>query len=112
MTICPGKKIIGGLTGDSDRDLEADIRAITKWGADAVVTLMEHKEFRLLKVPNLGETVEQAGMEWHHLPIQDVYVPNEDFENLWLYSGHRLRGGLPRGARCSSIAGADWAAAV
>ena len=99
MTICPGKKIIGGLTGDSDRDLEADIRAITKWGADAVVTLMEHKEFRLLKVPNLGETVEQAGMEWHHLPIQDVYVPNEDFENLWLYSGHRLRGALAAGRK-------------
>ncbi len=99
ITICPGKKIIGGLTGDSDRDLEADIQAITEWAPDAVVTLMEQKEFRLLQVPKLGEKVEQAGIEWHHLPIRDVDVPNEDFENLWVYSGHRLRSALAAGRK-------------
>ncbi len=99
MTICPGKKIVGGLTGDSDRDLEADIQAIIKWGPDAVVTLIEHHEFRLLEVPKLGEMVEQAGMDWHHLPIRDVDVPNEDFENLWFYSGHRLRRALAAGSK-------------
>ena len=92
--ICPGKKI-----DDSDRDLEADIQAIAKWGAAAVVTLIEDEEFRLLRVPNLGAAIEEAGMEWHHLPIRDVYIPNQHFENLWVYSGHRLRGALAVGRK-------------
>jgi ADP-ribosyl-[dinitrogen reductase] hydrolase len=99
----PGKKNIGGLAGDSDRDLEMDIGAIKKWGAEAVVTLMEQKEFPLLQVPGLGEAVERAGLQWHHLPIPDVSIPGELFENLWVYSGHRrhkvlihCRGGLGR----------------
>src|SRR5260370_42319106 len=60
---------------------------------------MEDHEFRLLHVPNLGATVERAGMEWHHLPIRDVSIPNEHFENLWVYSGHRLRGALAAGRK-------------
>jgi ADP-ribosyl-[dinitrogen reductase] hydrolase len=75
----PGKKNIGGLAGDSDRDLEMDIGAIKKWGAEAVVTLMEQKEFPLLQVPGLGEAVERAGLQWHHLPIPDVSIPGELF---------------------------------
>jgi ADP-ribosyl-[dinitrogen reductase] hydrolase len=97
MTLCPGKKILHGSTGDWDRDLDLDIRAIAKWGAAAVVTLMEHHEFSHLRVPGLGEAVEAAGMQWHHLPIEDVSVPDDLFETLWIYSGHRLRTRLDSG---------------
>jgi ADP-ribosyl-[dinitrogen reductase] hydrolase len=99
MTLCPGKKIVPGYTGDWDRDLETDIQAIAGWGAEAVVTLMEEEEFSLLKVPDLGEAVERAGMEWHHLPIPDVSTPRELFENLWVYSGHLLRRALASGRK-------------
>jgi ADP-ribosyl-[dinitrogen reductase] hydrolase len=98
MTICPGKKILHGHTGAWDRDLDLDIRAISQWRADAVVTLMEHHEFTHLRVPGLGEAVEAAGLQWHHLPIRDVSVPNGLFETLWIYSGHRLRTMLASGA--------------
>lgn len=30
-------------------------------------------------------------MEWHHLPIRDGSIPDELFEDLWIYSGMRLR---------------------
>jgi hypothetical protein len=29
-------------------------------------------------------------MEWHHLPIRDVDVPDEQFEARWIYAGLRL----------------------
>jgi ADP-ribosylglycohydrolase len=36
-------------------------------------------------------------MEWHHLPIVDVSIPDEDFEIAWAYSGLRLREHLRAG---------------
>ncbi len=99
MTLCPGKKLSEGHSGAWDRDLRIDIEAIVKWGADAVVTLIEEQDFSLLKVPKLGEAVEGAGMQWHHLPIPDVSVPGDLFENLWVYSGHRLRQMLASGRK-------------
>jgi len=99
MTICPGKKFRRGQTGDWYRDLDLDINAISQWRADAVVTLIERHEFTLLRVPGLGEAVEAAGIQWHHLPIRDGSVPDDLFETLWVYSGHRLRSMLAAGGR-------------
>jgi len=91
MTICPGKHEVSAFSGRWARDLETDVRAIVDWGAAAVVTLMEKDELARLKVSAIGETVERAKMDWHFLPIVDVDVPDEHFENLWIYSGHSLR---------------------
>ena len=38
-------------------------------------------------------------MEWHHLPIRDVYIPDALFEELWEESGMRLRQILSQGGR-------------
>ncbi len=99
MTLCPGKTQAGGLSGNWKRDLATDIRAIHEWGAVAVLTVMEARELRELAVPEIGEAVEQAGMDWCHLPIPDGGVPDANFENLWLYSGHRVRQSLAAGRR-------------
>jgi len=102
MTLCPGKRQTGALSGDWHRDLTGDIRAIREWGAVAVLTVMESRESRELRelgVPEIGEAVEKAGMDWHHLPIPDGGIPDANFENLWLYSGHRVRAGLMAGKR-------------
>ena len=42
------------------------------WGAAAVVTLLEP-----------GEEVLRRNMRWFHLPIVDVSVPDERFEQEW-----------------------------
>lgn len=99
MTLCPGKTQTGALSGDWQRDLAADIRAIRESGAVAVLTVMEAQELRELGVPEIGEAVEQAGMDWHHLPMPEGGVPDANVENLWLYSGHRVRESLAAGKR-------------
>lgn len=110
LTFCPGK------TGDSvfgdpwDRQLDIDVRALKSWGASVVLTLMEKHELDMLRVPGLGEAMQSADIEWIHLPIRDVSVPDEKFPRVWanltkdlqrrLVLGERIvlhcRGGLGR----------------
>ncbi len=86
ITFCPGKKDPGAMTGAWDRDLALDLAAIRDWGAVLVVTLTEEHELRLLGVPHLGEAVRTQGMDWLHLPIRDVAVPDARFESAWAAS--------------------------
>ena len=99
LTICPGKR------GDSvfgtawERDLDADVRVIREWGAAAVVTLIEDHEFEMLGVERLSAAVRDAGMQWHHLPIRDLQVPDARFEVGWAIAGVRLGNQLRNGER-------------
>ena len=99
MTLCPGKRGPSYFGGRWERDLPADMRVIVDWGAATLVTLMEGPELESLGVGNLGAVAEAAGLEWHHLPITDVDVPDERFERPWAYSGHVLRRKLVSGER-------------
>ena len=99
MTLCPGKRAPSYFGGRWERDLSIDMRAIVDWGATALVTLMEGPELEYLGVGNLGPVAEAAGLEWHHLPITDVQVPDERFERPWAYTGHVLRRKLALGER-------------
>jgi len=100
MTLCPGKK--GPSTGSGlhwGRDLDADLERIRRWGAEAVVTLMERKELDWLQVGHMGEAVAAGGMRWFHLPIVDTRAPDESFEVRWKESGPQLRAILADGGR-------------
>ena len=99
LTLCPGKQGPSNFGDPWERDLGLDMRAILDWGASTVVSLMEAHELPMLNVPGLGDAAEDAGLEWHHLPIPDVKVPDERFERLWTYSGHVLRGKLRSGEK-------------
>jgi protein-tyrosine phosphatase len=99
LTICPGKHDRHALTGAWARDLDADLMAIREWGATALVTLIEEHEFELLKVPHLGARAKRMGLDWHHLPIRDVSVPDERFESAWVKSGPELISRLRAGER-------------
>jgi protein-tyrosine phosphatase len=99
LTICPGKHDRHVLTGVWARDLEADLLAIRDWGATSLVTLIEEHEFELLKVSDLGARAKGMGLDWHHLPIRDVSVPDERFEGGWKKSGPLLLARLHKGER-------------
>ena len=99
LTICPGKRGNSVFGAGWERDLDADVRVIREWGAAAVVTLIEDHEFEMLGVERLGEAVRAAGMEWHHLPIRDVQVPDARFEAGWASAGVRLGDRLREGER-------------
>lgn len=100
MTLCPGKKGPSTRSGrEWDRDLDADLERIRRWGAEAVVTLMEQHELDMLKVGHLGEAVLATGQRWFHLPIVDMLAPDRSFELEWSESGPKLRAILADGGR-------------
>ena len=95
LTICPGKR-------DSykwNRNLQEDLSVIRNWGASTVVTLIEAHEFDLLKVDRLGEEVQKLGMRWIHLPIPDVDVPDQRFEQEWVVAGPEIHGRIRAGEK-------------
>ena len=96
ITFCPGKYDRNALTGYWDRDLALDLDVIRNWGAVAVVTLLEPEELRLLRVERLGEEVLRRKMLWFHLPIVDVSITDERFEEQLDVAGEKLRSILRR----------------
>ena len=99
MTLCPGKRVQSFYGGHRERNLATDMRVVADWGATVVVTLMEGFELDQLGVANLGNVVEAVELDWHHLPIPDMQVPDERFERRWAYTGHVLRSKLAAGER-------------
>jgi ADP-ribosyl-[dinitrogen reductase] hydrolase len=101
LTFCPGKKHKGLYSGHWDRNLRSDLSVIQAFGAKILVTLMENEELSDVGVPaeSLASAAKEFGLEWHHLPIRDIAIPDERFEDLWTYSGLQLRRALARGER-------------
>lgn len=99
MTLCPGKKIKSLISGIWNRDLDIDLRAITAWGASAIVTLIENHEFEQMAVQELPLKVKSLGIECFHLPIKDVYPPGKRFASKWKTEGPRLRQILQEGGK-------------
>lgn len=99
LTFCPGKQGDSVFGDPWARDLDVDLDAIRAWGAKTVVTLIEEHEFSLLRVPGLGAGVAARGMEWLHLPIRDVDVPDEAGIRRWQEIAPRLHRVLEGGGR-------------
>ncbi|MEY4977771.1 MAG: hypothetical protein RLZZ352_41 [Pseudomonadota bacterium] len=99
LTLCPGKQQTVSVSGSWLRDMDTDLDAVQRWGAAAVVTLMPLHELQQVQAQHIGTACEARGMEWHHLPIRDVDVPDASFETHWLYSGLRLREHLRAGRK-------------
>ncbi|MYN65266.1 MAG: hypothetical protein F4X11_09600 [Acidobacteria bacterium] len=98
ITLCPGKHDPHGMSGAWARDLEIDLDAIQRWGATAVVTLIEEHEFERLSVRGLPGKVRDRHMEWWHLPIEDGHSPPaQGFEDGWAVAGEALRDRLRLG---------------
>ena len=83
MTIAPGKKGASVMGDDWDRDLFTDIAAIKAWGATLVISLIENHEFDSLSIQGLPTELKNSELQWLHLPIKDVSVPNAQFEKQW-----------------------------
>ncbi len=97
ITFAPGKKQKSAFSGIWDRDLAADLDVIVDWNAAAVVTLVESHELESLQISSIGSEVRRRHMEWHHLPIEDVSVPDSAFEATWEHNSSRLRSLLEGG---------------
>lgn len=87
LTHCPGRRV--GSTG-------AELAQMQESGATAVVSLLQEAELDELGLSDFGDLVGRAGMVWHHLPIVDFGVPDDDFEARWAAVGAELRDRLAR----------------
>ena len=96
LTLCPGKKDHGR---NWNRDINEDLQVIKKWGATTVVSLIEDYEFAMLHVESLGRDIGALGMDWIHLPIVDVSIPDNRFETRWDSYGPKLHARLDAGER-------------
>src|SRR5690554_4371725 len=117
LTICPGKKGESVFGAGWDRDLDLDLDAVRDWGAQAVVTLVEAEELKMLDVGDLGGAVRARGIEWHHVPVRDLGAPDADGLAAWETAspslhrifdtgGHVLvhcRGGLGRAGTLAAL---------
>ena len=91
LTFAPGKKDPQAWPAPWLRDLSVDLRAIVAWKARVLVTLIELHEFELLGIAALGDEARRRGLEWLHLPIRDVSVPDARFESVWPKHSAHLR---------------------
>lgn len=90
ISFCPGKKDDFSMSGAWHRDLSIDLDVVFRWGAKAVVTLIEAHEMRNLGVQHMGEEVNRRQMQWFHMPIVDVCTPSDVFERAWAVNGRLL----------------------
>ena len=97
ITLCPGKTDPAGMSGPWARDLDADLDAIQRWGATAVVSLITDEELDFLSVRDLPRAVRDRHMEWWHAPIPDGRPPGPDFEDAWAVAGEAIRDRLRLG---------------
>jgi len=99
MTVCPGRKAPGLRSGGWSRDLMSDLDAVAAAGAAVLVTLMEGWELETYGVPPdlLATEVRARGIDWYHLPITDMGVPDPEFERQWVRVSDALHGRLGKG---------------
>lgn len=98
LVACPGVRVEQPYAA-TRKHLAADLKALEEWGANGVVCLVEPHELRLNNVEDLPQLVRRAGMWWKHLPIIDMDIPDQEFENVWAADGERIRHALRIGER-------------
>jgi ADP-ribosyl-[dinitrogen reductase] hydrolase len=87
MVHCPGRNHVDGSGRRWNRDLGADLTSIEAWGARALVSLIEAQEFARLGIPDLAIQIRRNRLDWYHLPIRDMCVPDDDFARAWANYG-------------------------
>jgi protein-tyrosine phosphatase len=60
-----------------------DLQSLRDWGASVVVTLLEESELHTLGVRDLGRNVVTLNMIWLHLPVHNMALPDERFDEKW-----------------------------
>jgi len=98
MVACPGVRVNAGSAGVK-RHYQADLQEITDWGANSVVSLVEDHELKMHKIEEMPEYLASSGIQWYHLPIMDMNIPDQQFEDNWAFEGERIRHSLRIGER-------------
>lgn len=98
LVACPGTRIDQMVAG-SRRHLQADLKEIIDWGANGILCLVEPHELKMNRVEDLPRLTMENGMWFKQLPIIDMDIPDQAFENAWAVEGERIRHALRIGER-------------
>lgn len=98
MTHCPGRRGRDGSGRLWERNLSADLQTLADARVQALVTLIEEREFHKLGVPGLPAEAPSL-FDWHHLPIPDMTPPGASVLAQWQRSGTGLLQTLQGGGR-------------
>ena len=90
LTHLPGRSHVDGQGRVWSRDLEADLKALKVWGADAVICLVEPGELTAMGVPDYAEALRKYDFALFHLPIRDMSTPGQPFEEAWAHHANEL----------------------
>jgi len=98
LVACPGVRVHQS-TGVTRKHLIADIEELKRWGVTGVVSLIEAHEFTMNNVEDLPMMLRDDGIWWLHLPIIDMEITDQKFEDEWAVQGERIRHALRIGER-------------
>ena len=89
----------GGWLGICPLPRAEDMKALMGWAPDLVLSMTEMREMVQLGAGDLGETLESAGITWHHLPIRDFGAPPVEVQAVWPAVSAQARGILAEGGK-------------
>ena len=99
MTPCPGIRLESARRGNVQKNLRRDLAACQQWGASGIVTFNETDEPHGLGVGDLGDQVLSGGMWWRQMPISDMDIPEDSFEDNWAVESKQIITSLVAGER-------------
>jgi len=99
MAGCPGRT--GTCLGNPDRawPLQRDAATLRHWQAEALITLLDEREFAHLRLHRLPELLRRDGIAWYHVPVSRGRMPDAAFEEAWKKAAPELQRILLRGGR-------------
>ena len=101
MSCCPGATAQPLSARVSLDELERDIGTIARWGAKALVTLLDAVELARLHVQKLSSLAPAAKLPWYHVPLPIGMLPDAEFDRSWNNISLRLQDILREGGKVS-----------
>ena len=101
MSCCPGCAALCLLPSVSQCELERDVATIARWGAKALVTLLDAVELAGLHLHKLSSLAAAAKLAWYHVPFSFGMLPDAEFDRGWNSVSLRLQHILRDGGKVS-----------
>ena len=99
MACCPGRAGALLLPSNDTRSLQRDVATLLRWGAQALVTLLDDIELAKLHLQDLPRLLSASGIAWHHVPLNPKRLPDVGFEHAWTGVARGLTGILRDGGK-------------
>lgn len=99
MACCPGRATTWIVPNGSERELGRDVETLARWGAQALVTLLDDVELARLRLNRLPSVLSAAAIAWYRAPLSPDQVGTAEFEAVWAKIGPFLRDILWQGGK-------------